>query len=473
TYGFPLELTQEITQERGVAVDVDGFESEMKAQRERAKAARKGAQNDEEATAIFREVVERHGTTTFVGYDQDACDATVLEIVEVAGNDDLLDVVLDITPFYAESGGQVGDVGTITTDSGSLSVVDTTFALPGLRRHRCRVESGSVMPGQSARAAIDVAARNATRRNHTATHVLHWALRQVLGEHVKQAGSLVSPDRLRFDFSHYAPVSNEEIERIERLANAQVLDNVTTEAYETSKDEATAAGAIAFFGDKYGDTVRVLRAGASFELCGGTHVRATGDIGTIKVVSESSIGSNLRRIEAVTGTNTVDYLVATTRTLAGVADLVGAPVDGLAVAVQRKLDEIKALQDEVRSLKSAQARSRSGEIAARHVDGVVVERVDGMSPGDLRELALAVREDARVTTVVLGAVTDTGGVALVSATTNGSGVSAGDVIKDAARLVGGGGGGKGDIATAGGKKPEMLDEALTLVRERIRSVVGS
>lgn len=181
----------------------------------------------------------------------------------------------------------------------------------------------------------------------------------------------------------------------------------------------------------------------------------------------------MRRIEAVTGTNTVDYLVATSRTLSGVADLVGAPVDGLAVAVQRKLDEIKALQDEVRSLKSAQARSRSGEIAARHVNGVVVERVDGMSPGDLRELALAVRDDARVTTVVLGALTDTGGVALVSATTSASGVAAGDVIKDAAKLVGGGGGGKGDVATAGGKKPEMLDDALTLVRERIRSVVGS
>ena len=473
TYGFPLELTQEITHERGVAVDVDGFEGEMKAQRERAKAARKGAQNDEEATAIFREVVERHGTTTFVGYDQDSCESTILEIVEVAGNDDVIDVILDVTPFYAESGGQVGDVGTITTDTGSLNVIDTTFALPGLRRHRCRVESGSVLPGQSAKAAIDVVARNATRRNHTATHVLHWALRQVLGEHVKQAGSLVSPHRLRFDFSHYAPVSNEEIERIERLANSQVLDNVATQAYETSKDEATAAGAIAFFGDKYGDTVRVLRAGASFELCGGTHVRATGDIGTIKVVSESSIGSNLRRIEAVTGTNTVDYLVTTSRMLSGVADLVGAPVDGLALAVQRKLDEIKSLQDEVRALKSAQARSRSGEIAARHVDGVVVERVDGMSPGDLRELALAIREDARVSTVVLGALTDTGGVALVSATTNSSGVAAGELIKDAAKLVGGGGGGKGDVATAGGKKPEMLDDALTLVRERIRSVVGS
>ena len=387
TYGFPLELTQEITLERGVTVDVDGFEREMAAQRERAKAARKGVQNDEEATAVFREVVERHGTTTFVGYDEDSCEATVLEIVEVAGNDGLLDVVLDRTPFYAESGGQVGDTGTISTDGGSLTVLDTTFALPGLRRHRCRVESGTVMPGERARAEIDVDARNATRRNHTATHVLHWALRQVLGDHVKQAGSLVSPDRLRFDFSHYAPVSAEEIERIERLANGQVLSNVATEAYETSKDKATADGAIAFFGDKYGDTVRVLRAGASFELCGGTHVRAMGDIGTIKIVAESSIGSNLRRIEAVTGANTLEYLIDSTRTLASVAGMVGSPVDGLAGAVRRKLDEIKSLQDEIKSLKSAQARSRSGEIAGRHVSGTVVERVDGMSPGDLRELA--------------------------------------------------------------------------------------
>ncbi len=473
TYGFPLELTQEITQERGVGVDVEGFEREMTEQRQRAKAARKGVQNDEEATAVFRDVVERHGTTTFVGYDADACDATIVEIVEVAGNEDLIDVILYTTPFVAESGGQVGDTGTISTDTGSLEVLDTTFALPGLRRHRCRIDSGTVMPGQRARAEIDVVARNATRRNHTATHVLHWALRQVLGEHVKQAGSLVSPDRLRFDFSHYAPVSAEEIERIERLANGQVLDNVATQAYETSKDQATADGAIAFFGDKYGDTVRVLRAGASFELCGGTHVRATGDIGTIKIVSESSIGSNLRRIEAVTGTNTLEYLMESSRTLAGVAGLVGSPIDGLAGAVQRKLDEIKSLQDEIKSLKSAQARAKSGEIAARHVAGSVVERVDGMSPGDLRELALAIREDARVSVVVLGGVTDSNGVALVAATTPKIETSAGELIKDAAKLVGGGGGGKGDVATAGGKKPEMLDEALELVRKRVGSVVGA
>ncbi|MGA0709092.1 MAG: alanine--tRNA ligase [Ilumatobacteraceae bacterium] len=473
TYGFPLELTQEITQERGVEVDVEGFEREMKFQRERAKAARKGVQNDEEATAVFRDVVERHGITNFVGYDDDSSEAIILEIVEVAGNDELLDVVLDTTPFYAESGGQVGDTGTITTETGSLVVLDTTFALPGLRRHRCRVESGTVMPGQRARAEIDVSARNATRRNHTATHVLHWALRQVLGEHVKQAGSLVSPERLRFDFSHYAPVSADEIERIERLANGQVLDNSATQAYETSKDEATADGAIAFFGDKYGDRVRVLRAGASFELCGGTHVRATGDIGTIKIVSESSIGSNLRRIEAVTGTNTLDYLVESSRTLADVAGLVGSPVDGLATAVQRKLDEIKSLQDEVKALKSAQARSRAGEVAARNSGGVVVERIDGMAPGDLRELALAVRENAQVSVVVLGGVTDSGGVALVAATTPKVEVGAGELIKDAAKLVGGGGGGKGDVATAGGKKPEMLDEALDLVRKRVGSVVGA
>ena len=473
TYGFPLELTQEITQERGVGVDVEGFEREMTEQRQRAKAARKGVQNDEDATAVFRDVVERHGTTTFVGYDADAGDATIVEIVEVAGNEDLIDVILDTTPFYAESGGQVGDTGTISTDTGSLEVLDTTFALPGLRRHRCRIDSGTVMPGQRARAEIDVVARNATRRNHTATHVLHWALRQVLGEHVKQAGSLVSPDRLRFDFSHYAPVSAEEIERIERMANGQVLDNVATQAYETSKDQATADGAIAFFGDKYGDTVRVLRAGASFELCGGTHVRATGDIGTIKIVSESSIGSNLRRIEAVTGTNTLEYLMESSRTLAGVAGLVGSPIDGLADAVQRKLDEIKSLQDEIKSLKSAQARAKSGEIAARHVAGTVVERVDGMSPGDLRELALAIREDARVSVVVLGGVTDSNGVALVAATTPKIETSAGELIKDAAKLVGGGGGGKGDVATAGGKKPEMLDEALELVRKRVGSVVGA
>jgi alanyl-tRNA synthetase len=302
---------------------------------------------------------------------------------------------------------------------------------------------------------------------------LHWALREVLGEHVKQAGSLVSPDRLRFDFSHYAAVSAQEIERIERLANEQVFANSATKNYETSKDEATAAGAIAFFGDKYGDTVRVLEAGKTFELCGGTHVKATGDIGIIKVVSESSIGSNLRRIEAVTGENTFNYLLETTRTLTEAAELLGTQPSDIMSTVQRKIDEVKSLSDEIKQLRSAQARSRAGELVAQATNGQVVARVDGISPNDLRELALAIRQSPTIQAVVLGGVTDTGGIALVAAVGNGLDVAAGELIKDAAKAVGGGGGGKGDIATAGGKNPAALDEALNLARAALGRVSGS
>ena len=236
-----------------------------------------------------------------------------------------MEIFTDRTPFYAESGGQVGDTGTITTDTGTAEVLDTTYALPGLRRHLARVVDGTIGAGQEAHVAIDAERRRAIRRNHTATHLLHAALRTVLGSHVKQAGSLVAPDRLRFDFSHYAAVTPEEIERIEVLANGEVLDNERVRVYETTKAEAEAMGAIAFFGDKYGEVVRVLEAGRnSLELCGGTHVRALGDIGTIKVVSEGSIGSNLRRIEAVTGMASVELLQRDERSLAEAAGLLGA-----------------------------------------------------------------------------------------------------------------------------------------------------
>ena len=328
TYGFPLELTQEIAGERNVRVDVAGFEEEMGAQRDRAKSARKGAKVGEATIEAYRHVMETHGITEFVGYEETACEANVLAVIPVQdGEQEDVDVFLDVTPFYAESGGQVGDVGTIATSTGEIEVLDTMFALPGLRKHIGKIVRGSVTAGQSARVAINVADRDATRRNHTATHILHWALREVLGEHVKQAGSLVSPDRLRFDFSHYAAVSAEEIERIERLANEQVFANSVTKNYETSKDEATAAGAIAFFGDKYGDIVRVLEAGSTIELCGGTHVRATGDIGMVKVVNESSIGSNLRRIEAVTGDASVALLQRDEELIAEAAKLVGTQAD--------------------------------------------------------------------------------------------------------------------------------------------------
>jgi alanyl-tRNA synthetase len=302
---------------------------------------------------------------------------------------------------------------------------------------------------------------------------LHWALRTVLGEHVKQAGSLVSPDRLRFDFSHYDSVTAEEIARIEDLANTQVLLNVSVDSFETSKEEALAAGAIAFFGDKYGDTVRVLKAGASTELCGGTHVSATGDIGTIKIVGESSIGSNLRRIEAVTGANTLRFVQRNGDILEQVAAVVGTKADDAVAGVQRKLDELKAAQDELKVLRSRLASGRAVELAAEAVNGIVVARVDGITANDLRDLAVAIRQQTGINAVVLGGVTDTGGVSIVGATATTLKANAGDLIKDAAKAVGGGGGGKGDIATAGGKNPEALDEALSIAREKAAAVIGS
>jgi alanyl-tRNA synthetase len=477
TYGFPLELTQEIAAEREVEVDLEGFTSEMTKQRERAKAAHKGA-GDAGSVDAYREIVEQFGTTDFVGYAADTVEARVLAVVEPTGSatgepdstsepGQIVEVFLDRTPFYAESGGQIGDTGRITTATGTVEVIDTTFALPALRRHLARVTDGVVTSGQEATATIDIARRDAIRRNHTATHLLHHALRTVLGDHVKQAGSMVGPDRLRFDFSHYESVTAEQTAEIESLVNAETLANDPTRAYETTKDEAEALGAIAFFGDKYGDIVRVLEAGSSVELCGGTHVRATGDIGTVKVVSESSIGSNLRRIEAITGGASVELLQRDEALIAATARLVGAQADDVLGGVQRKLDEIKTLHDEIKALRGQVAIGRAGAIAADVLDGTVVTRVDGLAPGDLRELAVAVRQRAEVDTVVLIGETPTGGVALVAAVPPGGDEPASALIAEAARAVGGGGGGKGDIATAGGKNPDGIPDALAIATEAV------
>jgi len=477
TYGFPLELTQEIASERGVSVDTEGFEREMTQQRERAKSARKSDTADPQRVATYKSLVDTNGATNFVGYDHDAADAAVLAVLGPFDHEDgsaVHEMYLDTSPFYAESGGQVGDTGTIvsvTVTNGQPSavaqVIDTTFAAPGLRRHLIRITRGSFAQGERVHAAIDSAARAATRRNHTATHVLHWALREVLGEHVKQAGSLVAPDRLRFDFSHYEAVTAAEIRRIEQLANAQVIANSRVTANEMSKQAATEKGAIAFFGDKYGDVVRVLEAGSSLELCGGTHVSATGDIGPIKVVSEGSIGSNLRRIEAVTGENAVRYLLDLADNVASAADVLGAKPDDIVSAAQRAIDNAKALNDEVKKLRAANVLSQAGELAEKAADGALVTRVDGISPAELRDLAIAVRAKSGIEAVVLGGVSDSGGVALVAAVTPASGLKAGDLIKDAAKQVGGGGGGKGDIATAGGKNAAALDDALVTATKAV------
>ena len=460
TYGFPLELTQEIASERNVDVDVAGFDVEMNAQRTRAKSARKGAQTVDDQLLVYREILDKNGQTNFVGYSQDSCSSKVLAIIDAGDSD--LEIFLDVTPFYAESGGQVGDSGTLSTPTGEIKISDTVFGLPGLRKHIGKLTRGEIKIGESVTATIDTVARDATRKNHTATHLLHHALRLVLGEHVKQAGSLVSPQRLRFDFSHYAQLSKQEIDQIEQIANAQVLANAKVDAYETSKDEATAAGAIAFFGDKYGEIVRVLKAGASVELCGGTHVSATGDIGLIKIVQESSIGSNLRRIEAVTGLNSVEYVSTLLSQVNVASEMLSTNSDSLIETLARKIAEVKELGEEIKSLRSASARARAGEMIQKNKNGVVVERVDGLAPADLRELAIAVRVNAAIKAVVLGGITPTGGVALVAATGAGVKTAAGELIAQAAKKVGGGGGGKGDIATAGGKIVEALDEALQL-----------
>jgi alanyl-tRNA synthetase len=477
TYGFPLELTQEIAQERGVAVDGEGFEREMQQQRERAKSARKADAADPQRVAAYKSLVDQHGATTFVGYDENAATAKVLAVLGPFDHEDgssVHEMFLDVSPFYAESGGQVGDTGTIvqgdaSAPTASAQVIDTTFAAPGLRRHLVRITRGSFAAGAQVTASIDAVARASTRRNHTATHVLHWALREVLGDHVKQAGSLVAPDRLRFDFSHYDAVTPAEIRRIEQLANAEVLANSGVSATEMSKQAATQKGAIAFFGDKYGDTVRVLEAGHSLELCGGTHVSATGDIGPIKIVSEGSIGSNLRRIEAVTGENAVRYMLDVADLISNAAEVLGAKPDDLVAAAQRAVEQSKSLADEVKRLRQAQLGVQAGELAARAKDGALVTRVDGLAPADLRDLAISVRAKNGIEAVVLGGVSDSGGVALVAAVTPESGLKAGELLKDAAKQVGGGGGGKGDIATAGGKNAAALDDALATATKAVEA----
>ncbi len=459
THGFPVELTQEIAGERDIAVDLDGFNAAMDQQRERAKAdqASKSGGGDLDV-AVFRGLVDAHGETDFAGRSADESVGTVVYVDETS-------IVLDKTPFYAESGGQIGDVGTISTETGTVTIGDTTLAVPGLHRHHITERTGTIEVGQQATAVIDADRRNAIRRNHTGTHLLHWALREVLGDHVKQQGSYVGPDRLRFDFSHYEALTAEQVAQIEDLANAEVLANESCRHFETTMDEAQALGAIAFFGDKYGDIVRVLEAGRnSTELCGGTHVGALGDIGPIKIVSEQSIGSNIRRVEAVTGNAPIERLRASEAKLQEVADLIGAPVGELTEGVEKRLAEIKTMRKRIGELETAAAVGRAGELAEAAEDGVVVVRVDGLDQNALRDLAVAIRDRDGVRAVVLGSAPAGGGAALASAVTPDSGLDAGDLIADAKKAIGGGGRPAPDLATAGGKNPDGLDDAMASAR---------
>ena len=463
THGFPIELTMEMAAEAGAEVDTEAFEREMAAQRERARAdarARRAALGDE---ATYRELLDASGPTLFTGYEHYEQPATVVAVL-AGPKPGTAEIVLDRTPFYAEGGGQVGDTGVITTESGRATVFDTQGVLPGLIVHRARVE-GELFAGQDALAVIDATRREATRRHHTGTHLLHSALRQVLGDHVRQQGSLVAPDRLHFDFSHPQALRPEELAEVAEAANDDVLTDERVEVFETSKADAEALGALAFFGDKYGDVVRVVRAGShSTELCGGTHVDALGMIGPITVVSEGSIGSNTRRIEAVTGAGSLALLARRQRTLEETARLLNVGPDGVLEALERVIDRQREAERELQRMRGARLEETAVVLAEGGDDGVVVHRQDGLSGDQLRDLARAVQRRGPRAVVVAGSP-DGKKVALAVAT--GGTPDAGVTVKELAQLVGGSGGGSPELAVAGGRDVGGIDDMLAEARRRL------
>ncbi|HEX4529804.1 MAG TPA: alanine--tRNA ligase [Acidimicrobiia bacterium] len=484
TLGFPIDLTREIAGERGREVDVEGFRALMQEQRTRAKDAHKAAGGKGEGAPLelYRELADELGPTDFTGRQEYETVGTKVRAI-VGGRERLaqadagtaVSVVLDRTPFYAESGGQVGDTGIIETSTGArVRVDDTQYGLPGLVLHLGVVEAGTVAEGDEAVARIDGPRRDAIRRNHTATHVLHWALREVLGPHVKQAGSLVAPDRLRFDFSHHEAVSREQLDRIEALANAEIIGDAPVRHYETTKEHAESLGAIAFFGDKYGDLVRVLEAGDhSIELCGGTHVHALGFIGPIKIVSEGSIGANLRRIEAVTGEGALARIHDEEVQLRDLADTLRVAPAELPDRVERLLEQVKSLQDELAAERARQAGAEAATLAAGAHDGVVVVRRDGLTPGELRTLAIATRDALGSGIVGLlgldGEGTKAGLAVAVSKDRVDGGASAADIARDAAKALGGGTAKHADVVQGGGQNVGAIDDAFGLLDSAVRA----
>jgi len=469
TYGFPVELTREIAEEAGVAVDLAGFEAAMDRQRAQARAAARTGKNVAGEQA-YRSVLDTEGQTVFVGQRPDGYSAPARVVAVLADLDPehagQAEIFLDRTPFYAEGGGQVGDTGTIVTETGTALVYDTVSALPGLTSHRARV-TGELFAGQDALATIDGVRRDALRRNHTGTHLLHAALRTVLGDHVRQQGSLVAPDRLRFDFSHHGGVAPEELAEVASLANADVLTDADVIVEETTKAQAEAMGALAFFGDKYGERVRVVRAGPhSIELCGGTHVGALGMIGPITVVSESSIGSNTRRIEAVTGTSAFERILAREGLLAEAAALLRTEPEHVPEAIDRLMERQRAAEKSLEQARSRELQAEAASLVAGASAGVVVARRDGATPDQLRDLAQAVRSTGALRAVVLGGSPDgtKASVAVAADPSAPDPVHAGDLVKQVAQLLGGGGGGSPQVAVAGGRDPAGIDHALDEAR---------
>ena len=454
THGFPIELTDEIVAESGLEVERAAFDAAMTAQRERARASSKALNVADDAQ--YRDLVERHGVTEFVGRDITRYVVETSVLAVLVGEDGISELFLDATPFYAESGGQVGDTGSIVTETGRFEVLDTQNVAGGLVAHRGRL-TGEVLPGQTAVATIDAVRREATRRNHTATHLLHAGLRSVLGDHVRQQGSYVGPDRLRFDFSHGSGLRREEAAEILTLVNTDVVANEGVDTIQTSKQEAEKMGAVAFFGDKYGDRVRVVRAGPhSLEFCGGTHVDRLGDIGQIQIVSEGSIGSNTRRIEAVSALGAYRRSAEMEGALGSVATLLKTSLDDVVPGLERLLERQREVEKEITALRQAQLSSLAEHLHSQSTGDLLAARVDGYSGEQLRTLAQDLQRRGRRVVVLAGKSDEK--VAIVVASDES--LDAQVTVKRLAQFVGGGGGGSARLALAGGRDPDGIDDVI-------------
>ncbi|MCW5980711.1 MAG: alanine--tRNA ligase [Bryobacteraceae bacterium] len=482
TYGLALDEQEEMAREYGLAIDQEGFEQAMEDQRARARASWKGA--DKAQIAGVYQALSSKRRAEFLGYQTLEAEGVVAALIQNQKQVDKLEagveaeLVLDRTPFYAEAGGQVGDRGVLLSESGErlATVTDAYAPVPGLTVHRIKT-AAAIQPGDRLRAQVDASRRASTMRNHTATHLLHAALRRVLGPHVKQAGSVVEPARLRFDFTHYAAMDPEETAEVERLMNEQVLSNKDVQTKVMELDQALTTGAMALFGEKYGDRVRVVAVeDFSKELCGGTHVKRTGDIGLCKVTYEGSISAGVRRIEAITGEGALQRFQETAGALNRVAQTVRAAEPELVEQVERLVAHQKALERQVDQLKIrlAQAQASGLEQQARELKGVKVlaGRVDGMDRPQLRALADALRNKWKTAVVVLASSEDSS-IALVSAVTKDltGKVHAGKLVGEVAKALGGKGGGRPDIAEAGGKDTAALSEALENVYASVEGLL--
>jgi alanyl-tRNA synthetase len=479
TYGFPVDLTNDVARERGLSIDEAGFEAAMDAQRARARAASK-------FNVDLRGGVSIDTQTSFVGYDGEHGVGRVVALFrgtdavpELHAGDDG-QVVLDVTPFYAESGGQVGDRGVLTTPGGRFLVTDTQ-KLGKAHVHVGRLEQGTLAAGEAVEAYVDVDTRQATRLNHSATHLLHAALRRVLGTHVTQKGSLVAPDRLRFDFAHYSAVTPQELQQVETIVNDEIRRNAEAQTSLMDFDAAVASGAMALFGEKYDDRVRVLRLGEfSTELCGGTHVRRAGDIGLFKIVSEGGVAAGVRRIEALTGQAAYGFVVQTDHKLREVAGLVRGSRDDVEDKVRQLLERSRRLEKEIAQLKDRLASGGGRDLAEQAIElagGVrlLAASIDGADAAALRNTVDALKNKLKSAVIVLGSPAGDDKVTLIAGVTDDlvGRIKAGEIVNHVARQVGGKGGGRADLAQAGGTQPKNLPAALAGVAEWVSSRLGS